>query len=287
VRKQSKSYSRIGHFSPDPDRSGYENLVGTCRLCDTEVIVNRATDLQGTYPSSRVIFKCPNCGRRLRPGGDIANHPVDQFIYDAYEPMRNRRYMQVVGLTAQSVELALSMCVRKVVLAKLPKAKRLRKTSPILKVGVALNKELDSLTLGALRRVVANLAFQASPTSIPDALTAVKGLDKLRGKLPTDADIASLGDAELQEAVSWLVGIPNYVKLRNKVVHEALRPTQKQAEWCLENIPKLTRALLRGFGIARGQLVMPPTANLITPPTVRLVKPFPEMPESPRTRGLD
>jgi hypothetical protein len=249
--KQTMSRSRIGRFSPDPDRSGYENLVGTCRLCDTEVIVNRATDLRGTYPSSGVIFKCPNCGRKLRSGGDIANHPVDQFIYDAYEPMRNRRYMQVVGLMAQSVELALSMCVRQVILARLPKPKRVRKTSPILKVDVALDKALDTLTLGAVRVVVANLAFQASPTSVPDALTAVKGLDKLRGKLPTDADIAALTDADLQEAVGRLVGIPNFVKLRNKVVHEALRPTQKQAEWCLENIPKLTQALLRGFGIAR------------------------------------
>ncbi|MEO8218926.1 MAG: hypothetical protein ABI718_17765 [Acidobacteriota bacterium] len=253
--------SRIGHFSADPNLSGYENLVGTCRECDTQIIVNRATDLRGTYPSSRVMFNCPNCGRRLRQGGDIGNHPVDQIIYDAYEPMRNRRYMQVVGLTAQSVELALSMCVRQVILAKLPTPKRLRRTSPFLRVAAALDNALDTLTLGALRKVVANLAFQESPTSIPEALTAIKGLDKLRRKLPTQAEIATLPDAELQEAVGSLVGMPNYVKLRNKVVHEALRPTQAQAEWCLENIPKLTRALLCGFGIARGQLVMPPTAG--------------------------
>lgn len=260
VKKQSKARSRIGRFSPDPDRSGYENLVGTCRSCDAEIIVNRATDLRGTYPSSRVIFSCPNCGRRLRPGGDIANHPVDQFIYDAYEPMRQRRYMQAVLLTAQSLELTLAMCVRQSILAKLPKPKRLRKTSPILKVAVVLDAALDQLTLGKLRRVVSNLAFQASPTTIPEALKAIKALDKLRKTLPNDSDIAGLADTDLQEAVGRLVDIPNFVTLRNKVVHEALRPTQKQAEWCMENIPKLTRALLRGFGIARGQLVMPPTA---------------------------
>jgi hypothetical protein len=261
VRKQSTSRSRIGHFSPDPDLSGYENLVGTCRLCDAQVIVNRATDLRGTYPSSRVIFRCPNCRRRLRPGGDIANHPVDQFIYDAYEPMRNRRYMQVVLLTAQSLELTLAMCVRHVILSQLPKPKRLRKTSPILKVTVALDAALDKLTLGALRRVVANIAFKANPTSIVDALTAITGLNKLRDRLPTEADIATLTDTNLREVVGRLVVIPNFVTLRNKVVHQALRPTQKQAKWCLENIPKLTRPLLRGFGIARGQLVMPPTAG--------------------------
>jgi RNase P subunit RPR2 len=261
VPKKTTPRSRIGYFSPDPDRSGYENLVGTCRSCDTEIIVNRATDLRGTYPSSHVIFKCPNCGRQARPSGDIANHPVDQFVYDAYEPMRNRRYMQAVLLIAQSLEVALSMCVRQVILTKLPKPKRLRKTSPFLKVGVALDKTLDTLTLGTLRIIVANLAFEASPTSIPDALTAIKGLDKLRGKLPTDTDIAGLADPDLQEAVGRLVGIPTFVKLRNKMVHEALRPTQHQAEWCMENIPELTRALLRGFGIARGQLVMPPTVR--------------------------
>ncbi|HEY0140401.1 MAG TPA: hypothetical protein VGF48_05860 [Thermoanaerobaculia bacterium] len=258
---QTRPRSRIFRFSPDPDLSGYENLVGTCRRCDAEIIVNRATDLRGTYPSSRVIFNCPNCGRRLRPGGDIANHPVDQFIYDAYEPMRKRRYMQAVLLTAQSLELTLSMCVRQAILVNLPKPKRLRKTSPILKVDVALNAALDQLTLGKLRRVVANLAFEPSPRTIPDALKAIKALDTLRKKtLPKDPEIADLSDTDLQEAVGRLVGIPNFVTLRNKVVHEALRPTQSQAEWCMENIPKLTRALLRGFGIARGQLVMPPTA---------------------------
>jgi hypothetical protein len=260
MTKQSKTRSRIGHFSPNPDLSGYENLVGTCRLCDTEIIVNRATDLRGTYPSSRVIFKCPNCGRGLRPGGDIANHPVDQFIYDAYEPMRKRRYMQAVLLTAQSLELALSMCVRQAILANLPTPNRLRKTSPILKVAVTLNATLDQLTLEPLRKVVANLAFKARPTTIQEALDAIAAFDKLRKKQPKDSEIAGLTDTDLQEAVGRLVGIPNFVKLRNKVVHEALRPTQSQAEWCMENIPKLTRALLRGFGIARGQLVMPPTA---------------------------
>jgi len=262
MRKPSKSRSRIGHFFADPDLSGYENLVGTCRLCDTEVIVNRATDLQGTYPSSRVVFNCPNCGRRVRSGGDIANHQGDQFIYDAYEAMQKRRYMQVVVLSAQSLELTLSMCIQQAILAKLPKPKRLRTTSSILKVAVALDEGMEKLTLGVLRNVVAHLAFQTNPTTIPDALTAVEGLKNLTGKqLPTDADIATLPNAELQEAVGRLVGIPNYVKLRNKVVHKALRPTQSQAEWCLENIPKLTRALLRGFDIARGQLVMPPTAR--------------------------
>jgi|GEM_PF-3592883 len=265
MRKKSNSRSPIGHFSPDPDRCSYENLVGTCRSCETEVIVNRATDLRGTYPSSRVTFKCPSCGRRLRPGGDIANPPVNQFIYDAYEPMRNRRYMQVVLLTAQSLELALSMCVRHFIITKLPKPKRLRKTSPILKVVVAFNKALDGLTLGTLRKVVAKLALQSNPTSITDALATIATMQQMlqrrKLKLPTEAEIAGLANADLQEAVRRLVGIPNYVKLRNKVVHEALRPTQSQAEWCMENIPKLTRALLRGFEIAPGQLVMPPTAG--------------------------
>jgi hypothetical protein len=152
------------------------------------------------------------------------------------------------------------MCVRQAILANLPTPNRLRKTSPILKVAVALNAALDQLTLGPLRKVVANLAFKARPTTIQEALDAIAAFDKLRKKQPKDSEIAGLTDTDLQEAVGRLVGIPNFVTIRNKVVHEALRPTQSQAEWCMENIPKLTRALLRGFGIARGQLVMPPTA---------------------------
>lgn len=235
-------------------------MIGTCRACGAESIINRATDLKGTYPSAEVSFHCPSCGRLLRPSGDIANHPVDQFVYDAWAPMRRRQYMQVILLTAQSLELTLTMCLAEFVVGKLRRPKKLRESSPFAKVAREVEGALDTLTLGALRIVVANLALQTRPTSAAQSLVTVATIKKLRGRSPVDTDVAAIPDSTLREAIQRLLAVPNFVKLRNMVVHEAHRPTQEQAEWCMKEIPLLTRALLRGFGIAQGQLVMPPTA---------------------------
>jgi len=260
ARKSSRR-SKVGRFSPDPDLSGYENLVGTCRACGVELIVNRATDLRGTYPSVNTTFECRHCGHMLRPSGDVANHPVDQFVYDAYKPMCERRYMQVVVLTAQSLELTLVMSVAHFILGGLRRPKRLRPTSPFARVAAKLDAALAGQTLGSLRAITQNLALAASPTSTAEAVDKIAALNKLRGKLPTAPELALIPEPALREAAERLAAIPNFVKLRNLVVHKAYRPTQQQAEWCMREIPKLTRALMRGFRIARGQLVMPPTAG--------------------------
>jgi len=54
TQKQSNPAKRhrAGRLSPDPDLSGYENIVGKCSECGTRLIVNRATDLRNTFPSS-------------------------------------------------------------------------------------------------------------------------------------------------------------------------------------------------------------------------------------------
>src|SRR4051812_4986314 len=97
-------------FSVDPDLSGYENLVGTCSKCGKEMIVNRATDLAWAYPAVGKTFACLWCAEPLRIGGDSANHPVNQFQYDAARSFYERRYMQCIITLSQSLELALWLC---------------------------------------------------------------------------------------------------------------------------------------------------------------------------------
>lgn len=253
---------RFGHFSPDLNLSGYENIIGDCRECGARLIVNRATDLRNTYPSMRIAFRCSSCQRKLRLGSDRANHPVQQFVYDAYAPLQRRQYMQVVLSVAQSLELTLVMCAFVNVLGAVKRPKRPHSTSPFSLVAAEFHAAMEKLTLDPLRNVVAGLAVRGSrPTSVAEAREAIKSFKKLRQNPPDNADVTRIADSSLREATRHLLAITDFVKLRNKVVHDAVRPTQSQAEEYLTEIPKLTKALLRGFEVVRGQLVMPPTAG--------------------------
>jgi len=253
---------RYGLFRSDPDRSGYENLIGTCSECRAESIFNRATDLDGTYSSADMVVRCQSCRSSLRVGSDVANHPVDQLVYDAYEPMSQRRYMQVVILAAQSLELALAMCVQHAVLSGVPKPKRVRTTSPVALAARELDAALDRMTLATLRKLVIVLAtLPTRPASASDARELISRLKRLSNATPDTAAVEQISNADLRAAVSHLSGIEAFVKFRNKVVHEARRPTQQQAARCLYFVPQLTRALLHGFGVMRGQLVMAPRAR--------------------------
>jgi len=197
----------------------------------------------------------------LRISGDIANHPIDQFVYDAYEPFRQRRYMEVVVLVSQSLELALVMCAAYRVLGSLKRPKRLRRTSPFAVVSAEFDGAVDKLTLEPLRRVVLGLAVKGkNATSLAEARGLLSSFGKLRDGLPSEAEIANIADPKLREAARRLLGITNFVKFRNKVVHEALRPTQSQAETCWKDIGRLPLDFLRAFGVVRGQIVMPPRA---------------------------
>src|SRR5207248_2810636 len=118
------------------------------------------------------------------------------------------------------------MCVSHSILGGLKRPKQLRAASPFVRVAAALDRAVDRFTLGTLRNVVANLAFVSRPASPAEAYEAIANLNKLRNKLPSSVAVAELTDPILQEAVERLVGIPNFVKLRNMVVHKAFRPTQ-------------------------------------------------------------
>jgi hypothetical protein len=254
--------SRYGRFFVDTTLSGYENAIGECRACGAHLTVNRATDLGDTYPSAHKKFRCFACGKLLQLGGDIANHPVDQIAYDAYEPLLRRQYTRAMLMIAQSLEWALAMCVYHVVLGRLRRPRRLRPDSPFNRVLAQLDDQMDHLTLGSLRTVVAGLGIAGcAPRDVERALETVAMLRKLKRAEPKLSDVVAIADAKLRDAINLLVAAKPFVKLRNQIVHHGARPTQAIAEHYYEEIPKLATRLLRGFGVMTGQLVMPPTAG--------------------------
>ena len=249
-------------FVGDPTDSGYENAVGECGAWGTRLTVNRATDLDGTFPSMGMKFRCFNCDRQLQLGSDIANHPIDQIVYDAYRPLLRREYMQAMLMVAQSLEWSLAMCVYHVVLGGLPRPKRIRSGSPINRARLELDEQMDRLTLGSLRTVVAGLGVNGSfPTKIAEAREAIATLKKLTGGEPKPSRVAAISNSKLRDAIERLLAARGFVKLRNQIAHHGARPLQALAERYYEEIPDLARSLLRGFGVLRGQFVMPPRAG--------------------------
>ncbi|MHB0968147.1 MAG: hypothetical protein ACYC7A_06720 [Thermoanaerobaculia bacterium] len=253
----------LGYFSTDPTFSGYENLVRSCRNCDSELVINRATELRSTYPSMGMKFRCPKCNSLLKVSGDVANGPVDQFVFDAYGPLLHRRYMQTVIMLSQSLELALVMCVETWIFGCV----RIRRQKADRDAARELTEQFsaiaDTLTLGALRRLAMALAiWQPRPSSLAEATLALESIGKLRSRKISAQYCAAIPDPGLRRSVSDLLAT-DFVNQRNAVVHKAHRPDQLTAERFYDEIPRLNRRLMTAFGVTPGggQQVMPPRSG--------------------------
>ena len=125
-------------------------------------------------------------------------------------------------------------------------------TSPVLQFKLEVKR---------LRRAAVAIAiWQPRPRSLAEARHAVSQLNALRSRKIKDTDVATMSDDELREAIVVLM-TSNFIECRNAVAHNAYRPTQAIAEKCYERIPRINKFIMRVFGAAQGQLVMPPRAG--------------------------
>lgn len=242
----------------DPDLSGYENVVGTCSKCQSAIVVNRATDLEWAYPAVGMITPCRHCGEPLRIGGDGANHPVDQFRYDAVGSFVERRYMECVVMLSQSMELALLLCVDSWILGPLRDQADTSETD-VSQCASDLIAAVDRLTLGQLRALVVNLALLSRPDSLDQARELVSRIGKLHQNTVTEDNVSRIGDEKLRNVVAALRAT-SFIRLRNAVVHKAYRPTQDEAEACQHDVATLNQHAMVVFGVTPrgGQLVVAP-----------------------------
>lgn len=242
----------------DFDLTGYENVVGTCSHCNRVVVLNRATDLEGAYPAVRRVVSCPACSESLRLGGDNANHPVDQFRYDANQSFVERRYMQCVITLAQSMELALVLCADAWVLGPFHEDTG---RPDFEECAARLSKALDRLTLEQLRRVLVSFALRPRPANLADATLLVSEVGKMQQKMPEPERVAQIGDPALRSLVTALAS-SSFVQLRNDVVHHAYRPTESEADACRRDVQFLNRHAMTVFRVmpGGGQLVVAPTS---------------------------
>lgn len=88
-------------------RTSYENFVAECPWCGRENIFNRASDLHSVDPIAGLDVSClsADCGKPFRLTGDSVNSPHEMLIFDCYELLERKHYMNAVLSLAQAYEV--------------------------------------------------------------------------------------------------------------------------------------------------------------------------------------
>ena len=92
-------------------RPSYENFVADCPLCGHECIFNRASDLHTFEPIGGLNVTCLNglCAKTFRLVSDSVNERHEMLIYDCYELLERKHYMNCILSLAQAYEVFFSL----------------------------------------------------------------------------------------------------------------------------------------------------------------------------------
>ena len=95
-------------------RTSYENFAAECPWCRRENIFNRASDLKTFEPIAGRDVSCLSaaCGKPFRILGDSVNSPHEMLIFDCYELLDRKHYMNAVLSLAQAYETFFSLFFR-------------------------------------------------------------------------------------------------------------------------------------------------------------------------------
>lgn len=214
----------------------YETLSVTCDHCNVKLLLNRRDDLGEFSAISGRTFTCSACGRDFWITGDVVNTAYEMFIFAADEHFASKQHMLTVMSLAQAWEIflatfAYSNFAYRPFWLKRPHA-----------------DELDELNrcLGKLEHAIRNFNFrnllnltahtivrQLHPRTLAEAEPMIEAIERnLLHRDPSNADIATIRDTEVREAVVRLRNL-QVVELRNRVGHkQAYRPAANEVAPC-------------------------------------------------------
>ena len=231
-------------------RHSYENVTTVCPICARECVLNRCSDLNTFKPILGREVSCPHaqCRRRFWITGDGVNNAFETLIFDCYELLAQKHYMNCVLSAAQAYEMFFALFFR-VELAYRPYAAEQRHQLDALN-GILrrLLEETRRHTFPVMRCLfLRHFVDGRAPKSLAAAEDMAANLGRPPGELPEESEIGRLDDAELARHLLRVRSTP-IVALRNKVVHkEGYRPSASKAEACIEEarqtLPPLARRL--------------------------------------------
>jgi hypothetical protein len=223
-------------------RASYENFVAECPHCFRESIFNRASDLRTFEPiAGRDVFCLSvGCGKPFRIVGDSVNNRHEMLVYDCYELVERKHYMNCILSLAQAYEVFFSLFFRVELLYKPFGADPNPDLTEMNRLGDELQNKTKEHTFAPMRALfLQHVVNGRSPNNLAESAGVIAALPDRPGD-PRDAAIQGLGDAKLVPLLMALKAT-EINTLRNRVVHKhAYRPTREEAQSALDE----TRSIL-------------------------------------------
>ena len=223
-------------------RASYENFVAECPHCFRESIFNRASDLRTFEPiAGRDVFcLSAGCGKPFRIVGDSVNNRHEMLVYDCYELVERKHYMNCILSLAQAYEVFFSLFFRVELLYKPFGADPNPDLTEMNRLGEELQNKTKQHTFAPMRALfLQHMVNGRSPNNLAESAGVIAALPDRPGD-PQDAAIQGLSDAKLVPLLMALKAT-EINTLRNRVVHKhAYRPTREEAQSALDE----TRSIL-------------------------------------------
>jgi hypothetical protein len=223
-------------------RASYENFVAQCPWCEQECIFNRVTDLKDVDPITFRTVSCqnPSCGKSFNINGDKVNSAHEMLIFDCYELLHLKHYMNCILTLAQAYEVFFSLFLRVELLYKPFATDPVRDSNRLNCLAEQLAQKVKKHTFEPMRALfLRQIVSGSTPQSLAEAEVVIAALDD-HPKSPSDNELESLTDKQLLVHLKDLKATV-ISTLRNQVVHKrAYRPTLDETRSALEE----TRAIL-------------------------------------------
>jgi hypothetical protein len=222
--------------------ASYENFVAECPWCCKEIIFNRASDLRTFEPigGRDVLCLSTDCRQPFRIVGDVINSPHEMLIFDCYELVERKHYMNCILSLAQAYEVFFSLFFRVELLYKPFGAAPRQKLADLNRLSDKLYGKIKKYAFTDMRALFLEyMVAGRSPKNLNEAAEVVAAFPDCPRE-PKDAAIKRLGDAKLVPLLK-AVKATSIHTLRNRVVHnQAYRPTREEVEEAI----KETRSVL-------------------------------------------
>lgn len=222
--------------------TSYENVVAVCPSCGENSIFNRASDLHTFEPIAGRNVAClrADCRKPFRIVSDSVNGAHEMLIFDCYELIERKHYMNCILSLAQAYEVFFSLFFRVELLYRPFGSDPDQKIADLNRLSEALQKKIEKHTFAPMRALfLSHIVAGPLPKTLAEASGLVGALPNRPGD-PKDAAIESLGDAKLASLLKALKGT-NIHTQRNQIVHKrAYRPTRVEVDAALEE----TRSIL-------------------------------------------
>lgn len=231
--------------------STYENVTVDCPLCEEEVTLNRASDLNTLMPISGRRTSCPRCEGEFWLNGDTAAEKHEAIIFDCHDLLKNKKYMSCIVNVCQAYEMFFSLYLR-VNLVYVPfgsaRGDCYASSDRLNELLQELSRVTAARTFVQMRGIFLSLAINPNrPSDLDESEALINALRDYR--CPKDAELESWPKMQISRFL-MRVKRTRINELRNKVVHKhGYRPKRDEAERALKEARSVLFPLTNWFDL--------------------------------------